>query len=169
MKQWKIALITLLLLFFTYHPAVFAHEGEGEATENYLKDVSTNEHDHSVTGEEVTDSHDKDKRSHEEAVISEESSSHDSHETKSTSDNDTHEHTDVTTNQESNVDSDTNSTDSHDDSSSHEVAGEHGTFDGEETGPNIIVLSSFATVNAGFLLIGIWNKWRKRGTNHGIN
>jgi high-affinity K+ transport system ATPase subunit B len=117
MKQWKIGLITLTLVFFANHSAVFAHEGEGKSTDNYLKDFSTNEHDHSVTEEEITDSHD----------------SHDMGE------------------------------------SIHDEAGEHGTFDGEETGPNIIVLSSFATVNAVFLLIGIWNKWRKRGTKYGIN
>lgn len=33
-----------------------------------------------------------------------------------------------------------------------------------ETPPNIPVLSSFAAVNAAFLLIGIWSKWfRKKG------
>lgn len=124
MKYWKIVLFSFILLFFTYHSVVFAHEGEGEKTENYLKDFSTDEHDHS----------------------------------------------EVLTNQESHDHSDSTANESHDHTTTHdETGGEHGTFDGEETGPNIIVLSSFAIINAAFLLIGIWNKWKQRGVNHGIN
>jgi hypothetical protein len=125
MKQWKIVLFSFMFLFFTYHSVVFAHEGEGEEAENYLKDFSTDEHDHS---EEITNQ-------------------------------ESHDHTDSAANNNS-----------HDHSTTHDDAGgEHSTFDGEETGPNKVVLLSFATINAAFLLIGIWNKWRKRGVNHGTN
>lgn len=131
MKKWKFALFAILFLFFTNHSAAHAHEGEEQEPENYLKDFSTNEHDHSDTEEEVRDSH----------------NSHDSHTPEDFS----------------------NQLDVHDDSNSHNEEGAHGTFTGEESGPNIIVLSSFALVNAGFLLIGIWNKVRMRGYKHGLN
>lgn len=132
MKKWKFALTVILFLFFsTNHSVAFAHEGEEQESDNYLKDFSTNEHDHLDTEEEVTESH----------------NSHDSHKPEDSS----------------------NQLDTHDDSNSHNEEGVHGTFTGEETGPNYIVLSSFASVNAGFLLIGIWNKVRKRGNAHGIN
>lgn len=40
----------------------------------------------------------------------------------------------------------------------------HGSGDVVETPPNIPVLSTFAAINAAFLLIGIWMKWfRKKG------
>lgn len=159
MKQWKSALIALLFLFFTTHTAVLAHEGEGEEqeAENYLKDFSTNEHDHSDTEEGVTDSHDS-QEVEESTHESEGSSSHDSHETDATSNHTSQNHSETTIDE-----------DGHVDSSSHDEEGGHGTFTGEETGPNYIVLSSFASVNAGFLLMGVWNKVRKGGNKHGIN
>jgi hypothetical protein len=151
MKQWKFALIVAVgFLFFSSNTAVLAHEGEEQEAETYLKDFSTNEHDHSDTEEGVTDSHD----SH----ASEDSSSHDSHETEATTNHSNHDHSESTIKEES-----------HDEPGSHDGGGGHGAFTGEETGPNYIVLSSFASVNAGFLLIGIWNKARKRGNNHGGN
>lgn len=133
MKKWKFALFAILFLFFTNYSTTLAHEGEEQESDsdNYLKDFSTNEHDHSGTVEEVRDSH----------------NSHDSH---------TH-------------DDFSNQLDIHDDSNSHNEEGAHGTFTGEESGPNNIVLSSFALVNSAFLLIGIWNKVRKRGYKHGLN
>lgn len=159
MKKWKFALFAILFLFFTNYSTALAHEGEEQESEsdNYLKDFSTNEHDHSDTEEEVTDSHDSHKiegSTHE----SEGSSSHDSHETDATSDHGSQNHSETTIDEGD-----------HDDSSSHNEEGAHGTFTGEETGPNYIVLSSFVSVNAGFLLIGIWNKVRKRGNKHGLN
>jgi len=46
-----------------------------------------------------------------------------------------------------------------------EGKGGHGSHeDVVETPPNIPVLSTFAAINAAFLLVGIWNKWvRKKG------
>lgn len=46
-----------------------------------------------------------------------------------------------------------------------ESGGGHGGHENVvETPPNIPVLSTFAAINAAFLLIGIWNKWfRKKG------
>ena len=120
MKQWKIVLFSFMFLFIT--SVVYAHEEEGEEAENYLKDFSTDEHDHS------------------EAISNQES----------------HNHTDTT------------STDSHGHSNTHDDGGgEHSTLDGEEIGPNMVVLSSVAMINAAFLLVGIWNKWRRRGVNDG--
>lgn len=43
-------------------------------------------------------------------------------------------------------------------------SGEHGHGNVVETPPNVPVLSAFAAINAGFLLIGVWNKrFRKKG------
>ncbi|WP_066055058.1 hypothetical protein [Robertmurraya korlensis] len=160
MKHWKFALIAAgWFLFFSYNTAVLAHEGEEQEAETYLKDFSTNEHEHSDTEEQVTDSHD----SHEiedSTHDSEDSREHDSHETEASTNHNhsNQEHSESTIKEES-----------HDDSGSHDQGGGHGAFTGEETGPNYIVLSSIASVNAGFLLIGIWNRVRKGGNYHGGN